>query len=121
MDEGESPGACALREIHEEAGLELTHDEIRLAGLISEAAYDHQTHWLMFLYEVARPVQVDRARIREGTLDWHDPATVDRLAIPDTDREVIYPLLARFRNRFFHAHIDCRNGRLDWRLEHEPD
>ena len=118
MDEGESPGACALREIHEEAGLELGHEDIRMTGLISEAAYGGQTHWLMFLYEVNRPVRVERTRIREGTLEWHDPEAVDQLAIPDTDREVIYPLLRRFRDRFFHAHIDCRDGRLDWRLEH---
>lgn len=118
MDEGESPAACALREIHEEVELDLDHEDIHLTGLISETAYQGENHWLMFLYEVNRPVEIQRMEFDEGVLGWHPLDEVDRLDIPDTDREVIFPLLRRYRGRFFHAHIDCRDGKLDWRVEH---
>jgi hypothetical protein len=39
------------------------------------------------------------------------------LALPATDREVIWPMFWRYRGTFFAVHIDCRNGVLRWRLE----
>ncbi|QNN23439.1 NUDIX domain-containing protein [Planctomycetales bacterium ZRK34] len=118
MDEGESPAACALREIHEEVELELQPADIHLTGLVSETAFGDHTHWLMFLYEVTRPVQVKRMQFREGTLEWHHWDDIPNLKIPQTDREVIYPLMRKYHEEFFHVHIDCRGGRCDWRLEH---
>lgn len=118
MDAGESPLSCALREIEEEVDLRLDPADLHLTGLITETGYQDQTHWLMFLYEVRRPVQIARMEFREGRLEWHSFEDVQKLPIPETDRTVIYPLLKRFHDRFFHAHIDCRNGRCDWRLEH---
>ncbi len=118
MTEGESPGACALREIHEEVGLELDFADLRLAGLVSEKAFEDQTHWLMFLYEVVHPVQVTRTEFHEGRLEWHDLDRIDRLNIPETDRRVIWPLFLKHRDEFFHVHIDCADGECRWRLEH---
>ena len=118
MDLGESPLQCALREIEEEVDVTLSPADVGLAGLISETGYGNEHHWLMFLYEVRRPVEVHRMEFREGRLEWHSFDSIDKLPIPRTDRDVIFPLLRRFRGRFFHAHIDCRDGRCDWRLEH---
>lgn len=119
---GESPAACAIREVAEETGVRVAAPELHLTGIVSEAGFDDRTHWLMFLYEVTRPV--DPAEIAaedhdfdEGRLEWHDPATVGNLPIPDTDRRVIWPLFWRYRHRFFAAHIDCHGGDLTWRLE----
>lgn len=120
MVAGESPTACALREIREEAGIEVPLADIHLTGIVSETAFDNRTHWLMFLYEVTRPVRVERMTFEEGRLEWHDLEAVESLAIPETDRKVIWPLFRRFRGRFFAAHIDCRDGRYDWRLENPP-
>ncbi len=117
MDSGESPTACALREINEEAGLTLGGGDLHLTGIVSEAGYDDQTHWLMFLYEVTRPVRVERSTFREGRLEWHGPDAVTSLAIPQTDQQVIWPLFWKYRGRFFTAHIECAGGRLTWRLE----
>lgn len=117
MDEGESPADCALREIREEAQLQLDYADLHLTGLVSEKAFGDQTHWLMFLYEVTRPVSIERTEFEEGTLEWHQLDAVEQLQIPETDRRVIYPLFRRYRGRFFHVHIDCRDGACDWRLE----
>jgi len=119
MDEGESPAACALREIREEAELELDFSDIHLTGLVSETAFEDQVHWLIFLYEVMHPVTVERTEFREGTLEWHDFDEIEnQLNIPETDRQCIYPLFRQYRGDFFHVHIDCTAGGFDWRLEY---
>ena len=118
MDEGESPGDCALREIYEEVELEIEPTDLRLRGLITETAFLDAGHWMMFLYEVTRPVKVTRMEFDEGTLEWHDSKSVYDLKIPKTDREVIFPLMEKYPDEFFHAHINCVDGRLDWELQH---
>ena len=121
---GESPQACAVRETREETGLELAPDQLHLTGLVSETGHEGEAHWLMFLYEALGPVSVTPQRIAEGALEWHPPAAVPDLAIPETDRRVIWPLFWRFRGSFFAAHVDCTGPELSWRLEQpvtEPD
>lgn len=117
MDQGESPAACAQREIEEEAGIHVDLADLHLTGLVSECGFEGQTHWLMFCYEVMVPVTVTRTEIREGLLEWHDPATIESLNIPDTDRQVIWPLFQQFRGKFFHVHIDCTGHDMQWRME----
>lgn len=114
---GESPTTCALREIQEETDLIVEPKNIHLTGIVSEAGFDDAMHWLMFLYEVTVPVEVTRMTFDEGTLEWYAPEEIDQLPIPDTDRKVIWPLFWEYRGRFFTAHIDCHNGRIDWQLQ----
>jgi len=117
MEEGESPTACARREIREEAGVEVSEADLHLTGIVSEAGFEQQTHWLMFLYELTRPVRVERMTFDEGRLEWHALEAVKSLAIPETDRRVIWPLFREYRGRFFAAHIDCRDGGFRWWLQ----
>lgn len=116
---GESPTACAQREIKEEAGLDIPLDELHLAGIVSETAYLGETHWLMFLYEVTRPVTIEPSAMQfdEGRLEWHEPSEINALPIPETDRGVIWPLFWEHRGNFFAAHIDCSQKPMRWRLE----
>ncbi|MEM8737816.1 MAG: NUDIX domain-containing protein [Planctomycetota bacterium] len=114
---GESPTQCAVREIEEEAGLSVTPDDLHLTGIVSEAGYEQQTHWLMFLYEVTRPVRVDRTAFDEGTLEWFTPDALADLPIPETDRDILWPQFWAHRGRFFAAHIDCTGPALQWTLE----
>jgi len=120
---GESPYACALREIHEEIGIQLTLDDIHLLGIVSENAYASaagtESHWLMFCFEVTRPLNFPPVEFDEGRLEWIDPIIIPSLEIPKTDREVIWPLVqqhsamlhpvnrGRHPNAFFSVHINC--------------
>lgn len=114
---GESPTACAVREIREETGLSIEPADLHLTGIVSETAFAGDTHWLMFLYELNRPVELASLECDEGNLGWYTPEAVAKLEIPDTDRQVIWPLFWRFRGRFFAVHIDCTGKELAWRVE----
>ncbi len=109
---GESPTTCAAREIREETGLEVPMSDLHLTGIVSETAYQNETHWLMFLYEVTHPVSIDRMEFDEGRLEWHDRSDLDGLPLPQTDREVIWPMFWRYRGKFFMVHIDCTADEL---------
>lgn len=117
QEHGESPTACAVREINEETGLVVQPAELHLTGVVSESGFDDAMHWMMFLYEVTHPVRLERDTCDEGSLEWHDMAALDELPIPETDRLVIWPLFRRYRNRFFAAHLQCAGGSITWRLE----
>jgi 8-oxo-dGTP diphosphatase len=114
---GESPHGCAVREIAEEAGLRVTDDEVRLAGIVAETAYERQTHWLIFLFEVVRPVdrgEIARLEIDEGVLEWVPVADVAGRPIPPTDRTILWPLVQAHRGGFFMVDIDCRTRPPTW-------
>jgi 8-oxo-dGTP diphosphatase len=121
--EGENPKTGALREIHEEVELELESEDLRLAGLVTETAYQGRGHWQLYLYEVMRPVEVTRMSFNEGTLEWRDPDQIMDLFIPETDRKVIYPTYLKYRadGTFFHVHIDCTTDPIRWSVEHPSD
>jgi len=114
---GESPTQCAVREIQEECGLVVRPEDLHLTGIVSESGFDDAMHWLMFLYEVVHPVEVELISFDEGRLEWVDEATIASLPIPETDRNVIWPLFWKYRGRFFMAHIECAGGNTTWRLE----
>jgi 8-oxo-dGTP diphosphatase len=114
---GESPHQAAVREIAEEAGLHVADDDVRMIGIVSETAYEGETHWLIFLFEVMRPVGHDEIRdmhIDEGRLEWIDAGAVADLPIPDTDREIMNPLVREHRGGFFVVHIDCSTDPMTW-------
>ena len=118
---GESPAQCALREIREETGLDLQPAQVHLTGIVTEEGFDDAMHWMMYLYEVTDSVRVDAGPIDEGTLEWHEPDRVGDLAIPQTDRRVIWPLFLAYRGRFFCAHLKCAGGEVRWRIEQPAD
>jgi 8-oxo-dGTP diphosphatase len=121
---GESPHACALREIEEEIGVRLGLDDLRLLGIVSERAYTWNAattpsavamqpspagegagapspaapaaHWLMFCFEVTRRLNFPARDMNEGRLEWMDPIILKELDIPKTDREVIWPLVEQY-------------------------
>lgn len=114
---GESPAQCAQREIKEESGIDVAIDRLHLGGMISERGYEDQTNWLLFWYRVTVPVWVEPHDMNEGRLEWHDPARIDELSLPETDRKIIWPLVRQHEGGFFAVHIDCSGGGLVWKLE----
>ena len=117
--QGECPWACARREIHEETGIEVAPDDLRLCGMVSETAYEQSGHWMIFLFEVTRPVDHDELAFTtfdEGSLEWVQADRLMDLTIPETDRRVIWPLLQKHRGGFFGVHIDCRHDPFTWSL-----
>ncbi|GIW74141.1 MAG: hypothetical protein KatS3mg103_0663 [Phycisphaerales bacterium] len=129
---GESPHQCARREILEEAGIDLPIERLHLMGLISERAFEGTGHWLMFYFRVLGPVEVEERQIPEGRLRWFEPGCLAELALPQTDRQVIWPLVQAHDDPALHAlpgdaqgplpglfavHIDCREHDLRWTVE----
>ncbi len=116
--EGESPYACALREAHEELGLELRPGDLHLTGLVSEHGYEGRSHWLMFLFELKPRLRALPPPISEGRFAFFPRAALETLALPQTDRERIWPWFWQHRGGFFAAHCHCHpDGRLSWVLE----
>ena len=115
---GESPYACACREAAEELGLTLQPSDLHLTGLVSEHGYRGQEHWLMFLFEVTRRLEIRPSAHREGRFEFFPENRLAGLALPLTDREQIWPLFWRHRGGFFAAHCHCHpDGRNDWFIE----
>ena len=115
--EGESPHECAVREIHEECDVEIAPEDIRLTGLITERAYEGETHWMLFLFEVTRAVDHDElgwAEFDEGTLEWVPMDEVLNRPIPDTDRKIMWRMVEEHRGGFFVVHIDCAVDPMKW-------
>lgn len=120
---GESPTQCAQREAHEEARVDIPLERFRLVGMISERGYESKTNWLLFYFRVDGPVDFEPFEMNEGRLEWHDPDEIERLALPETDRRIIWPLVRRHDRPgspgFFAVHIDCDDAErgMTWRVE----
>ena len=115
---GESPYACACREAREELGITIGPNELHLTGLISEEGYAGQAHWLMFLFEIKTRLRTLPPAHREGVFQFFTQNALDSLAMPQTDREQIWPLFWRYRGGFFAAHCRCQAGVANqWTLE----
>src|SRR5258708_68080 len=115
---GESPYACACREAQEELGLSIAASDLHLTGIVSEHGYQGQAHWLMFLFEVRKTLSRLPAVHREGRFQFFAREALEKLPLPQTDRERIWPWFWEYRGGFFAAHCHCHaDGRNDWTLE----
>jgi 8-oxo-dGTP diphosphatase len=115
---GESPYACACREAAEELALAVTPSELHLLGIVSEAGYEGQAHWLMFFFEVENRLKAVPPPHAEGRFSFFQREAIEHLRIPRTDRERIWPLVWKHRGGFFAAH--CRSsadGHDEWLVE----
>ncbi|MEO7796561.1 MAG: NUDIX domain-containing protein [Opitutaceae bacterium] len=111
MGVGESPFECAVRETGEETGFMITTADLHLFAMIAEKAYEGETHWLMFLFRCKRPIPNLPADIAEGKFAFFTRASIDTLAIPETDRSALWPVYDRYRDRFVALKADCAPGK----------
>src|SRR5688572_4480724 len=119
---GESPYVCAVREAGEELGLVFAPGDFHLTGLVSEHGFQGQAHWLMFLFELRPKLRGLPPPMSEGRFQFFPRAEVEKLRIPQTDRERIWPWFWQHRGGFFAAHCHCHaNGCNDWTLEQSSE
>jgi 8-oxo-dGTP diphosphatase len=117
-ENGESPYACACREGVEETGCVWTPAELHLTGIVSEYGYQGTAHWLMFLFEVTTRLTELPPPCDEGRFEFFPQTAIADLAVPETDRESIWPWFWQHRGGFFAAHCHySENGRMNWVLE----
>lgn len=122
MATGESPCECAIREAREEIALEIGEKDLHLFGMISERAYEGTGHWLMFLYDCHKPVVDLPPEIDEGVFAFFTRTEIDRIDVPETDREALWPLYDRFRQGFVALRAECTPGKpLDVVIEETWD
>ncbi|MSU50669.1 MAG: NUDIX domain-containing protein [Opitutus sp.] len=108
---GESPFECAVRETFEETGHAVTSADLHLFAMIAEKAYEGQSHWLMFLFRCKTPLAGLPPEISEGKFAFFSRAAIDSLAIPETDRNALWPIYDRYRDRFVALKADCAPGK----------
>ncbi len=108
---GESPFECAVRETREETDFAITTDDLHLFSMIAEKAYEGESHWLMFLFRCRRPIPALPPPMGEGRFGFFSRAAIDGLAIPETDRNALWPIYDRYRDRFVALKADCSPGR----------
>ena len=99
LEAGESPEQCAVREIAEESGLQVTGLELK--GILTFPAFDEIEDWYCFVF-VARAFSGELIESSEGILRWVPDGELlslnlwegDRIFLPWLDREGIFS--ARF-------------------------
>jgi 8-oxo-dGTP diphosphatase len=116
--EGESPHQCAARETFEEIGLQFQVSDFHLTGMVSEQAYEGDTHWLMFMFELKPKLRELPPAHAEGIFEFVPMKEVSMRKIPEADAEVLWPLFQSNRGRFFSVSINCHTGgRMTWNTE----
>ncbi|MCB9799077.1 8-oxo-dGTP diphosphatase [Candidatus Nomurabacteria bacterium] len=78
LEDGESPEDCAIREIHEETGLTVTHPTLK--GMLTFPAHGSRESWYVFVF-VANEFSGNLIDPSEGTLKWIDNGTLATLPL----------------------------------------
>ena len=115
MLEDETPEECVRREVHEEAGLELS--ELRLRGILTFILPDWGNE-LTFLY-TAKAEEKDLPECAEGVLRWVPVGEVENLPLWEGDRFFL-PMLASRRDVFSLKLVYAPGGALRECIEETP-
>ncbi len=102
---GEMPEACAIREVREEAGLEVR--TLTYKGLIVFPRFDGVNDWYVWIYLATAEGELREGD--EGELAWIPTRDLSTLALHEGDR-VFLPWLEQ-RGVVFSARFDYEGGR----------
>jgi 8-oxo-dGTP diphosphatase len=103
LEPGESPEECAIREIAEESGLQVSNPEFK--GILTFPAFDEIEDWYCFVF-VLRQFSGELIDSVEGTLRWVPDAELLALNLWEGDR-IFLPWLDRggiFSAKFIYEH-----------------
>ena len=104
---GESPFECAVRETAEETGHIITTGDLHLFAMIAEKSYEGSAHWLMFIFNCKRPLPQLPPAMSEGRFGFFSRAAIEALAIPESDRNALWPIYDKHRGHFVALRADC--------------
>jgi 8-oxo-dGTP diphosphatase len=91
LDPGETPEACAIREIYEESGLTVHNPQFK--GMITFPGFANEEDWYTFLF-VVREFEGQLVESSEGYLKWIDDSELLSLPLWEGDR-IFIPWLER--------------------------
>jgi 8-oxo-dGTP diphosphatase len=100
VEMGESPYACARRELYEET--ELRAQRLYFRALITEVSPIPDWQWLLFIYAATEFEGELVADEREGHFEWWPLGQVSSLPIPQADA-VFYPRVTDLSKPFYDA------------------
>ena len=106
FEPGETPEACAIREIYEESGLRVRNPELR--GVLTFPAFNDDEDWYAFVF-VARDFDGELIDSPEGVLAWIDDDQLLDLPLWEGDRIFLKWLE---QDRFFSGRFDYLDGQL---------
>lgn len=108
VGKGESPFECAIRETNEETGFAVDESDLHLFSCISEKNYEGAGHWLMFLFSCRKPLPFLPQAGPEGEFGFFDRSSIESMAIPYSDKLLIWPLFDKFaEDGFVAVRADC--------------
>lgn len=106
FEPGETPEACAVREIREESGLHVHNPELR--GILTFPDFDGAEDWYAFVF-VVRHFSGELIDSAEGELHWIDDDRLLDLNLWEGDRHFIQWL---DHPGFFSGRFDYADGKL---------
>ena len=106
LELGETPEECAIRELKEEAGLEVKNP--RLKGLITFPNFDGVDDWYVFLFTIT-DYKGELIDSPEGKLKWIPDDELTSLNLWDGDKIFLEWLN---NEKFFSAKFNYENGKF---------
>ncbi|MCX6150697.1 MAG: 8-oxo-dGTP diphosphatase [Ignavibacteriales bacterium] len=106
FENGESPEDCVIREIKEEAGLDIQSPYLH--GFLTFPMFDGIDDWYVFVY-TADKFEGELIDSNEGNLAWIPNDELTKLNLWDGD-QIFLPWL--FQDKFFSAKFNYENGKM---------
>ncbi|NQV15271.1 8-oxo-dGTP diphosphatase [bacterium] len=109
LENGETPEACAVREVYEESGLVVSNPQLK--GFITFPNFDGQNDWYVFVYRFD-DYEGELIDSSEGNLEWIPDVKMSELPLWDGDRIFMKWL---DQSKLFSAVFNYEAGTLlDW-------